>query len=76
MEGQRLGETRNRNLWRRKEFYFGTWNVLSLYQAGALRNLLDQIDKFKIGITMIYPRESSLASQEESAPEGDPGCVG
>jgi hypothetical protein len=25
---------------------------------------------------MIYPRESSLASQEESAPEGDPGCVG
>ena len=25
--------------------------------------------------TMIYPVESSV-SQEESAPEGDPGCVG
>jgi hypothetical protein len=25
---------------------------------------------------MIYPGESSSVSQEESAPEGDPGCVG
>jgi hypothetical protein len=25
---------------------------------------------------MIYPKEFSLASQEESAPEGDLGCVG
>jgi len=26
--------------------------------------------------TMIYPGESSSVSQEESAPEGEPGCVG
>ena len=26
--------------------------------------------------TMIYPGQSSLVSREESAPEGDPGCVG
>ena len=26
--------------------------------------------------TMIYPGESSSVSHEESAPEGDPGCVG
>jgi len=25
--------------------------------------------------TMIYPGESSSVSLEESAPEGDPGCV-
>jgi len=25
---------------------------------------------------MIYPGESSSASQEERAPEGDPGCAG
>jgi hypothetical protein len=25
---------------------------------------------------MIYPGESSSASQEEGAPEGDPSCVG
>ena len=58
MEGRRPGETRNdetRNgkSWRRNEFYLGTWNVLSLYRAGALRILLDQIDKYKIGITAI-----------------------
>ena len=27
-------------------------------------------------MTMIYPGETSSASQEESAPEGDPGCTG
>ena len=27
-------------------------------------------------MTMIYPGESSSASQKENAPEGDPGCVG
>ena len=27
-------------------------------------------------VTMIYPGESSSVSQEESAPEGDPGCAG
>jgi hypothetical protein len=27
-------------------------------------------------MTMIYPEESSSVSQEESAPEGDPGCTG
>jgi len=27
-------------------------------------------------MTMIYPGESSSVSQEESAPEGDPDCVG
>jgi hypothetical protein len=25
---------------------------------------------------MIYPEESSSASQEKNAPEGDPGCIG
>jgi len=25
--------------------------------------------------TMIYPGESSSVNQEESAPEGDPGCA-
>ena len=27
-------------------------------------------------MTMIYPGESSSVSQDESAPEGDPGCAG
>jgi hypothetical protein len=27
-------------------------------------------------VTMIYPGESSSVSQEESAKEGDTGCVG
>jgi hypothetical protein len=27
-------------------------------------------------MTMIYPGESSSVSQEESAPEEDPGCIG
>jgi len=53
MEGRRLGETRKRNLWRRNEFYLGTWNVLSFYRAGVLRILLDQIDKYKPGIIAI-----------------------
>ena len=53
MEGRRLGESRKRNLWRKNEFYLGTWNVLSLYRAGALRILLDQIDKYKTGIIAI-----------------------
>ena len=53
MEGQQLGRTWNRKYWRRNEFYLGTWNVLSLYQAGALRLLLDQIDKYKTGIITI-----------------------
>jgi hypothetical protein len=26
--------------------------------------------------TMIYPGEFSLVRREESAPQGDPGCVG
>ena len=52
MEGQ-LGRTRNRKYWRKNEFYLGTWNVLSLYRAGALRLLLDQIDKCKTGIIAI-----------------------
>ena len=50
MEGQRPCETRNRVFWRRNEFYLGTWNVLSLYRAGALKTLLDQINKYKLGI--------------------------
>ena len=53
MEGRRLGRIRNRRHWRRNEFYLGTWNVLFLYRAGALRLLLDQIDKYKIGIIAI-----------------------
>jgi len=53
MEGRRLGRTRNRRHWRRNEFYLGTWNVLSLYRARALRTLLDQIDKNKTGIIAI-----------------------
>ena len=53
MEGRQLGRTRNRKYWRKNEFYLGTWNVLSLYQAGALRLLLDQTDKYKTGITAI-----------------------
>jgi len=53
MEGRRLGRTWNRRQWRRNEFYLGTWNFLSLYRAGALRIQLDQIDKYKIGITAI-----------------------
>jgi len=27
-------------------------------------------------MAMIYPGESSSVSQEESTPEGDPGCAG
>jgi len=53
IEGQRIGRTQNRRHWRRNEFYLGIWNVLSLYRAGALRILLDQIDKYKTGIIAI-----------------------
>ena len=53
MEERRTGKTQNRGFWRRNEFYIGTWNVLSLYRAGALRTLLDQINKYKIGIIAI-----------------------
>src|SRR5215469_10258009 len=53
MEGRRLGRIRNRRHWRRNEFSLGTRQVLSLYRAGALRLLLDQIDKYKIGIITI-----------------------
>jgi len=53
MEGRQLGRTRNRKYWSRNEFYLGIWNVLPLYRAGALRLLLDQIDKYKTGITAI-----------------------
>ena len=48
-----LGSTWNTRFWRRNEFYLGTWNILSLYQAGALRILLDQVDKYKTEITAI-----------------------
>ena len=47
------GKTWNRSHWRRNELYLGTWNVLSLYRAGALRILLDQIDKYKTGIIAV-----------------------
>ena len=53
MERRQQGKTRNRKYWRRMEFYLGTWNVLSLYRAGAFRLLRDQIDKYKTGIIAI-----------------------
>ena len=53
MEGRQLGRTRNRKYWRRNKFYLGTWNVLSLYRAGALRLLVDQIDIYETGIRAI-----------------------
>ena len=53
MERRQQGKTRNRKYWRRMEFYLGTWNVLSLYRAGAFRLLLDQINKYKTGIIAI-----------------------
>ena len=36
----------------------------------------DGQDMWYARMTMIYPGESSSVSQEESAPEGDPGCAG
>jgi exonuclease III len=35
---------------RSKDLFVGTWNVLALYRAGALKLLLEQLDKYKAGI--------------------------
>lgn len=32
------------------DYYFGTWNVLTLYKAGALANLVRELRKYKIGL--------------------------
>jgi hypothetical protein len=39
--------------WQKSELYIGIWNVLSLYRAGALNLLLEQLEKYKIAITAI-----------------------
>jgi exonuclease III len=31
----------------------GSWNVLSLYKAGALKMLIEQLDSYKLDITAI-----------------------
>jgi hypothetical protein len=36
-----------------KDLKIGTWNVLSLYQPGALKMLLEQLDRYKLDITAI-----------------------
>jgi exonuclease III len=36
-----------------EEFKTGTWNILSLYQPGALKMLLEQLDRYKLDITVI-----------------------
>jgi len=36
-----------------KDLKVGSWNVLSLYQSGALKMLLSQLDSYKMDITAI-----------------------
>jgi exonuclease III len=36
-----------------KDLRVGLWNVLSLYKAGALKMLLEQLDSYKLDITAI-----------------------
>jgi len=36
-----------------KDLRIGTWNVLSSYQAGALKKLLSQLDSYKTDITAL-----------------------
>lgn len=35
------------------DYSIGSWNVRTVYASGALRILLDQLDKYKIGIAAI-----------------------
>ena len=38
---------------RKNDFYFATWNVRSLYRAGALRNLTKELKKYNVTIAAI-----------------------
>jgi hypothetical protein len=71
------GPVMDRGRWRvrtNQELYqlFGENDIVKFWNWSRLR----WAGHFIAMMTMIYPRESSLASHEESDPEGDPGCVG
>jgi hypothetical protein len=53
IDRQQPGEKWLKVKWQRGELYIGTWNVLSLYRAGAINLLLEQLEKYKIAITAL-----------------------
>ena len=51
------------------------WVRMTLWNSASWVDW-DRQDMSYSRMTMIYPGECFLVSQEESAPEGDPGCLG
>jgi exonuclease III len=47
-----------RRHWNEREFYLGTWNVLSLYRTGALK-LLEQLGNYKASIIALQAAQST-----------------
>jgi len=60
----------------RQKYDYGLNKTVFHHQSGFINCMISGQDKSYTRMTTIYPGESSLVSQEESAPEGDPGCVG
>jgi exonuclease III len=50
LTGEFVGRVGNKN---RADLYIGSWNVLSLYRAGVLKMLLDQLSNYKPGIVAL-----------------------
>jgi hypothetical protein len=52
-ESMPAGRTQFRRPSKQKDLRLGTWNVLSLYRASALRNLVDMLKTYEIDILAI-----------------------
>jgi hypothetical protein len=49
----RIGLTNRRPDYREKEFIFGTWNVRTLFNTGALLSMLSQLKDYRLQITAL-----------------------
>ncbi|KAL4103878.1 hypothetical protein QTP88_019213 [Uroleucon formosanum] len=38
---------------RKKDFFFGTWNVRTLYKSGAVHNIVNEVEKYKVKLTAL-----------------------
>ncbi|XP_003248303.1 craniofacial development protein 2-like [Acyrthosiphon pisum] len=38
---------------RKKDFSFGTWNVRTLYKSGAVHNIVNEVEKYKVKLTAL-----------------------
>ena len=38
---------------RKKDLLFGTWNVRTLYKSGAVHNIVNEVEKYKIKLTAL-----------------------